>query len=400
MGVAASVIGVAGTVAYYFARYGFKHPDEKRDEELQEASARERAGLAAGAPNVAAKSEPAVEVRPTVVLDKPVAPPLKVVTPPVSLDSALAKTRQSLWGRVQKIFTGAAVNEGLREQLEEILYTSDLGTKTVERLLEGLEARLSRAESKDFNAVCEAMKKEMFAIFADENGNIDSRLKSDGSATAEEVANLLLISSQGAQPAVLLVVGVNGVGKTTTIGKLSHLFAQSGKKVLVAAGDTFRAAAGEQLHVWTERAQVEIFSPQGVTDPAAVAYQALEHSRTQAADVVIIDTAGRLHTQKNLMEELKKIKRVLSKLDANAPHETLLVLDANSGQNAIVQAREFNEALQLTGVILTKMDGSAKGGVALALKTELDLMPKLIGVGEGIKDLRPFEPKAFVEAIF
>jgi fused signal recognition particle receptor len=196
-----------------------------------------------------------------------------------------------------------------------------------------------------------------------------------------------------------MIVGVNGAGKTTTIGKLARRIAQSGRKVLVAAGDTFRAAAGDQLKVWTERAQVEIFSPDNVTDPSAVAYQAIERGKTEGVDVVIIDTAGRLHTQKNLMEELKKMQRVMTKLIPDAPHETLLVLDANSGQNALIQAREFNQALGVTGVVLTKLDGTAKGGVAVGLACELGLPIKLIGVGEGIEDLRRFSPQEFVDSI-
>jgi fused signal recognition particle receptor len=206
---------------------------------------------------------------------------------------------------------------------------------------------------------------------------------------------------------VLMVVGVNGAGKTTTIGKLSMKLASRGKRVLVAAGDTFRAAAGEQLKTWTDRAgaapsgtgAVEIFDPENVTEPSAVAYQALEIAKSKDFDIVIIDTAGRLHTQKNLMEELKKMKRVLGKIDPTAPHETLLVLDANSGQNALIQAKEFNGALGVDGVVLTKLDGSAKGGVAIGITNEVGLPVKLIGVGEKIGDLRPFDPLVFVDSI-
>ena len=202
-----------------------------------------------------------------------------------------------------------------------------------------------------------------------------------------------------AKPAVWMVVGVNGAGKTTSIGKLAAHLARSGKKVLVAAGDTFRAAAGNQLKVWTERAQVEIFSPDGVKDPSAVAYDAIAKAKAQGYDVVIIDTAGRLHTQANLMEELKKMKRVMGKVIAEAPHETLIVLDANSGQNALLQAKEFHQALILSGVILTKMDGTAKGGVAVGIANELKIPIRLIGVGEKIGDLRPFSSKDFADSI-
>jgi fused signal recognition particle receptor len=201
------------------------------------------------------------------------------------------------------------------------------------------------------------------------------------------------------KPAVWMIVGVNGAGKTTSIGKMAALLAHGGKKVLVAAGDTFRAAAGNQLKSWTERAEVEIFSPPGVTDPSAVAFDAIAKAKAQNYDVVIVDTAGRLHTQANLMEELKKMKRVMSKVIANAPHETLIVLDANSGQNALLQAKQFHEAIGLTGVVLTKMDGTAKGGVAVGLANELQIPIRLIGVGEKIGDLRPFSAKEFVDSI-
>jgi fused signal recognition particle receptor len=197
-----------------------------------------------------------------------------------------------------------------------------------------------------------------------------------------------------------MIVGVNGAGKTTSIGKLSSQMALQGKRVLVAAGDTFRAAAGGQLKAWTERAQVEIFSPEGVTDPSAVAFAAVTKGLKDNYDIVIIDTAGRLHTQANLMEELKKMKRVMGKVIPEAPHEVIIVLDANSGQNALMQAREYNNALSLTGAILTKMDGTAKGGVAVGLANELQIPIKFIGVGERIQDLRSFSSQEFVESIF
>jgi fused signal recognition particle receptor len=196
-----------------------------------------------------------------------------------------------------------------------------------------------------------------------------------------------------------MVVGVNGAGKTTSIGKIASQLAQGGKKVLVAAGDTFRAAAGSQLKVWTERAQVEIFAPEGVTDPSAVAFDAVQKGVAKGFDVIIVDTAGRLHTQQNLMEEIKKMKRVMQKVIPTSPHEVLLVLDSNQGQNALLQAKEFHRALGVTGVVLTKLDGSAKGGVAVGVAHELELPIKLIGVGEKMGDLRPFSAKSFVESI-
>ncbi len=201
-------------------------------------------------------------------------------------------------------------------------------------------------------------------------------------------------------PTVIMIVGVNGAGKTTTIGKLAAKFANHGLKVLVAAGDTFRAAASQQLKTWTERAQVEIFSPEGVKDPAAVAFDAVQKAKAQDFQMVIIDTAGRLHTQAPLMEELKKVKRVMTKITSEAPHETWIVLDSNSGQNALVQARQFHEAVGLTGIILTKLDGSAKGGVAFAISHELKLPICWIGVGEKVGDLRVFNRSEFVDSLF
>ena len=201
------------------------------------------------------------------------------------------------------------------------------------------------------------------------------------------------------EPLVLLIVGVNGAGKTTTIGKLSQNLANENKRVLIAAGDTFRAAAGEQLKVWTDRAQAEIFSPEGVKDPSAVAFDAVSKAIAKNFDVCIIDTAGRLHTQAPLMNELEKVKRVIKKVIPKAPHHTWIVLDASSGQNALYQAQNFNKKLNLTGAILTKMDGSSKGGIALAIAQELKIPIRYIGVGEKISDLKPFVQKEFIESL-
>ncbi len=302
----------------------------------------------------------------------------------ITLERALEKTKRSFLGRVKEIFAakGTLPAQDL-EELEEILYTSDLGPQTVRRLMEVLGEKLSKREMADFEVVRGALRDEVVSIFT----------KSDGSGGT--FGGLDVSSS----PVVWMVVGVNGAGKTTTIGKLAAQLAQGGKRVMVAAGDTFRAAAGEQLKVWTERAQVEIFSPEGVTDPSAVAYQAVERAKAQGFDVVMVDTAGRLHTHKNLMEELKKMKRVIAKILPEAPHEILLVLDASSGQNALVQAREFHSSLEVSGVVLTKLDGTAKGGVAVGVAYELGLPIRLIGVGEKMGDLRPFVAQEFVEAI-
>lgn len=326
------------------------------------------------------------------------------------LPNALSKTRASLFGRIQNLFGGREIlSESEREELEEVLYTADLGPKTVQDLLGHVDAKLKISGETGFEAVRRELHAKMIEILSrGYSVGVDAgegvRPVAVGSVEDDGLERLNLFT---AKPAVLMVVGVNGAGKTTTIGKISMKLASRGKRVLVAAGDTFRAAAGEQLKMWTDRADastadgatVEIFDPHGVTEPSAVAYQALELAKAKGFDIVIIDTAGRLHTQKNLMEELKKMKRVLAKIDPAAPHETLLVLDANSGQNAMIQAKEFHGALTANGVVLTKLDGSAKGGVAVGITNEVGLPVKLIGVGEKIGDLRPFEPRAFVDSI-
>ncbi|MBN8542191.1 MAG: signal recognition particle-docking protein FtsY [Deltaproteobacteria bacterium] len=326
-------------------------------------------------------------------------------TLPASLPTALGKTRASLFGRIQSLFGAKqTLSVSEREELEEILYTADLGPKTVQDLLDHVFEKVKASGETGFEAVRRELHTKIGEILT---AKAVVQL-ADGDDGVERL-NLF-----AAKPAVLMVVGVNGAGKTTTIGKLAAKLAGRGKRVLVAAGDTFRAAAGEQLKTWTDRAasqngsgadssgtlaMVEIFDPPGVSEPSAVAYQALERARASGFDIVIIDTAGRLHTQKNLMEELKKMKRVLTKLDPTAPHETLLVLDANSGQNALIQAKEFHGALVVDGVVLTKLDGSAKGGVAVGITNEVGLPIKLIGVGEKIGDLRPFEATRFVDSI-
>lgn len=319
--------------------------------------------------------EAATEVLPTT------SAPVPPIPAEVDLKKALSHTEENIFGRIRSLFKSTE-NKNHLEEIEEILYTSDLGPQTVQRLMGALEENLSRKERADLDIVRSTLKKEMMDIF---------EVSSNSSAGFKTPAT--------GGPLVLMIVGVNGAGKTTSIGKISAQFAADGKKVLVAAGDTFRAAAGGQLKVWTDRAQVEIFSPEGVTDPSAVAFDAIAKGKAQNYDIVIIDTAGRLHTQSNLMEELKKMKRVMTKVIPEAPHEVLIVLDANSGQNALLQAKEFHSALTLTGVILTKMDGTAKGGVAIGVAQELKVPIKLIGVGEGIKDLRPFSHTEFVDSI-
>jgi fused signal recognition particle receptor len=319
---------------------------------------------------------------PEVSLPKPVEAEVEV-----NLKEALKKTEENLFGRIRALFKTEASGQHL-DEIEEILYTSDLGPLTVQRLMGALQEKLSKAERADYETIRETLKTEIKNIFAG----------SEKVFSAEGILEKICFAPSG--PTVLMIVGVNGAGKTTSIGKISAQLAKQGKKVLVAAGDTFRAAAGGQLKVWTDRAHVEIFSPEGVTDPSAVAYDALAKAKAQSYDVLIVDTAGRLHTQAHLMEEIKKIKRVMAKVIPESPHETLIVLDANSGQNALMQAREFHKALGLTGAILTKMDGTAKGGVAVGLAQELQIPIKLIGVGERIQDLRAFSAQEFVDSIF
>lgn len=290
------------------------------------------------------------------------------------------KTQNAFWGRVKTLFGND--NGADLEELEEILYTSDLGPKTVERLME----EIGPVSKQGLGPVKAKIQEEFERIFAEAN-------------VPEPLSGTLDHLDRSAKPAVWMIVGVNGAGKTTTIGKISAQLAAQGLKVLVAAGDTFRAAAGSQLKVWTDRAQVEIFSPEGITDPSAVAFDAVAKAKARDYDIVLIDTAGRLHTQAPLMEELKKVKRVITKVIPEAPHETLIVLDANNGQNALHQAREFNAALGLTGVILTKMDGTAKGGVAVGLSHELKIPIRLIGVGEKVQDLKPFSSREFIDSI-
>lgn len=362
------------------------------------------------------------------------AEPVPAITPPARphtieeiqrktakpLSSALENTRASFFGRLKTVFSKKEMLKANElDDVEEILYTSDLGPQTVQRLMTAVEGKLRGSGESGFEAVRTALKGEMMQIFATidakagGNGNSNSNSNGQGQRTGEWAEEKYIVEHAAAEyleglehlniwsykPAVLMIVGVNGAGKTTTIGKLARRIAQSGRKVLVAAGDTFRAAAGDQLKVWVERAAVEIFAPEGVTDPSAVAFDACQTASAKGVDVVIIDTAGRLHTQKNLMEELKKMQRVIAKVLPGAPHEILLVLDANSGQNALIQAREFHSALGVTGVVLTKLDGTAKGGVAVGLACELGLPIKLIGVGERIEDLRRFSSQEFVDSI-
>jgi len=292
------------------------------------------------------------------------------------LKSGLSKTRSGLTAKVDEIFRGRPVDEETIEELEEVLLASDVGVKAVTDITEYLRKRES--ELRASGSVRQALKAEM----------------------AELLGGSTPILFFGEKPFVILTVGVNGTGKTTTIGKLASRFASEGMSVMLAAADTFRAAAIEQLDIWARRADADIIKHQSGADPAAVAYDAVEAAKHRGTDVVIVDTAGRLHTKSPLMEELKKIKRVIRKSVPDAPQEVLLVVDATTGQNAISQARLFNDAVGVTGIALTKLDGTAKGGIVFAIRKELGIPVRLIGIGEGIEDLRDFDPKEFVEALF
>jgi fused signal recognition particle receptor len=336
------------------------------------------------------------EIIPAVATDNPspifeatpevVVKPVVVETEP-DLQTALKKSQENFFGRIRKALSGAD-KKAVLDEVEEVLYTSDLGPTTVAKLLDVVSDELSGSELANIDKVKSALQGQMLAILKPVQPENQKEMK---------VSDMLIKANHG--PTVLMVVGVNGAGKTTSIGKISAQLASNGFKVLVAAGDTFRAAAGGQLKTWTERAQVEIYWPDNTTDPSAVAFDALTKAKAEKFDYVILDTAGRLHTQAPLMEELKKVKRVMSKVIAEAPHETWIVLDANSGQNALLQAKEFHQALQLTGVILTKMDGTAKGGVALGVVDQLQLPIRLVGIGEKINHLKPFDYAEYVDSI-
>jgi fused signal recognition particle receptor len=292
------------------------------------------------------------------------------------LRSRLFKSRDSLSGGFDTIFTGKTkIDDEVLEELEELLITSDIGVQTTIELIE----RISKAKVKNGSQVKSVLKKEILSII-----NPDPAAPETPSGT----------------PRIILVVGVNGVGKTTTIGKLAASADTSGKKVLIAAADTFRAAAVEQLGIWAERANAEFVKHKENADPAAVAFDAVAAASARGCDLVFIDTAGRLHTKVNLMEELKKIKRTVAKQLAGAPHETLLVLDATTGQNALSQAKMFNEALEISGLVLTKLDGTAKGGIVIGICSALNIPLQYIGIGEQIDDLRPFDAEQFIDALF
>ena len=295
-----------------------------------------------------------------------------------NIRNGLAKTRKALSSRVDRLFsTGSKLDDHMLEELEEILITSDVGVETSMRLISTLSAQSSGISSAD--DLKQIIKQEIFKI-------IDGPRKNMTTSTHK--------------PHVIMVVGVNGVGKTTTIGKLASRFVGEGKKVLIVAADTFRAAASEQLAVWAERSGADIVRHKDNSDPAAVAFDGIEAALARDVDIVMIDTAGRLHTKINLMEELKKIKRTVNAKIPDAPHDTLMVLDATTGQNALQQAKLFNEAIGITTIALTKLDGTAKGGIVIGISHTLNIPLSYVGVGEQIKDLQDFDPKEFADALF
>jgi len=295
------------------------------------------------------------------------------------LRDGLSKTREALLGKVETLFQGhPQIDEEFLEALEEILIAGDFGMAVTQDLV----GALRRRAKTERNPAPQRLRE----ILAEEVGQ---RLQADRTWSLPPQA-----------PCVIMLVGVNGVGKTTTVGKLAAQFIADGKRVVIGAGDTFRAAAVEQLLVWGERAGAEVVRCSAGTDPGAVAFDAARAALARRADVLLLDTAGRLHTKANLMEELKKVRRVLSREIPGAPHETWLVLDATTGQNALSQARLFREAVDISGIVLTKLDGTAKGGIVVAIGGELGLAVRFVGVGEGVEDLRPFNPEEFVAALF
>ncbi len=301
------------------------------------------------------------------------------------LEKGVEKSREGLLNKISKSIAGKdKIDDATLDDLEDALITSDVGVKTTIEIIQRLEERVARDKFITQTELQQILQEETTALLKENRP--DQPAEFDAEFTYK--------------PHVVLIVGVNGVGKTTTIGKLAHLYKKAGKDVLLGAADTFRAAAVDQLVIWSERAGVPIIQQGQNADPASVAYDTVASAKSKGADVVLIDTAGRLHNKKSLMEELAKIKRVMGKVVDDAPHEILLVLDASTGQNAMQQAKAFTEVVDITGLVLTKLDGTAKGGIVLAVSNELSVPVKYIGVGEQLEDLQVFEREAFVSALF
>ena len=296
------------------------------------------------------------------------------------LKEGLFKTHEGLVSKIDELVAGKKeIDEGLLAELEEILITSDIGVKTTQELLDNLTAKVQRKELEEADLLRKSLQEQIFQILSRQ----------------EKPLNL-----EAARPFIIMVIGVNGTGKTTTIGKIAQKFKAQGKSVLLVAADTFRAAAIEQLEIWGQRVNCEVIKQKSGSDPSAVVFDALKAAKSRSSDVMIVDTAGRLHTKINLMEELKKVKRIVDREVPGAPHEILLVLDATTGQNAIAQAKMFNQSLGVTGIVLTKLDGTAKGGILIAISDELKIPLRYIGIGEKVDDLREFNARDFVEALF
>ncbi|MGE7994235.1 signal recognition particle-docking protein FtsY [Pseudomonas sp. NPDC089554] len=338
-------------------------------------------------PDLEAKAPPAIPELPAEPEPEPVAALAPVATEAnkpgffARLKQGLSKTSASIGEGMASLFMGKkAIDDDLLDEIETRLLTADVGVEATSTIVQNLTQKVARKQLADADALYQSLQAELADLL-------------------RPVEQPLKVESQN-KPYVILVVGVNGAGKTTTIGKLAKKLQLEGKKVMLAAGDTFRAAAVEQLQVWGERNQIPVIAQHTGADSASVIFDAVQAAKARGADVLIADTAGRLHTKDNLMEELKKVRRVIGKLDAEAPHEVLLVLDAGTGQNAISQAKYFNQSVELTGLALTKLDGTAKGGVIFALAKQFNLPIRFIGVGEGIDDLRTFEAESFVKALF
>ncbi len=342
----------------------------------QEAEAEEKARIA----QAQAEAEDIAALREEVLVDKPVEQERPKKEGFFSrLKKGLLKTRQNLGSGFMGLFRGKKIDDELFEELEEQLLIADVGMDTTSKIIKNLTQHASRKDLKDAESLYGKLREEMGDIL----NKVDKPL-----------------NIEGKKPFVILMVGVNGVGKTTTIGKLARQYQAEGKSVMLAAGDTFRAAAVEQLQVWGERNHIPVIAQHTGADPASVIFDAIQSAQAKGVDVLIADTAGRLQNKSHLMEELKKIVRVMKKLDEEAPHEVMLTLDASTGQNAVSQAKLFNETVGLTGLTLTKLDGTAKGGVIFSIADQFGIPIRYIGVGEGIEDLRPFKADDFIEALF
>ena len=302
-----------------------------------------------------------------------------------TLDKGLEKTKESFFGKLTRAVAGKSkVDDDVLDRLEEVLVTSDVGVDTTLNIIDRIEKRVARDKYVTVNELNDILRDEIASLLTENN-------------TADTEGFVL---PEGKKPYVIMVVGVNGVGKTTTIGKLAYQFKKAGKKVYLGASDTFRAAAVEQLEIWSERVGVPIVKQQMGSDPASVAFDTLSSAMANGADVVLIDTAGRLHNKKGLMDELSKIKRVMQKVVPDAPHDVMLVLDGSTGQNAFEQAKQFTLATEVTSMAITKFDGTAKGGVVIGISDQFKIPVRYIGLGEGVEDLQPFNRKEFVKSLF